>query len=90
MRTGFFYLNNNGSRWVILENGKKPKINVLTPEGFKKLTPLYYSSFGNFGAVAIKYKGIKYNLLPEDSDGGIIANLTAHLNKLEEIKNHDK
>jgi len=81
MRTGVFYLNNSGSRWIVLENGKKPKIQVLTPEGFKNLTPLYYASFGNFGVVAIKYKGIKYELLPEDSDGGIIANLTKHLTR---------
>ena len=87
MRTGIFYLNNSGSRWIILENGKKPKVNVLTPEGFKQLTPLYYASFGNYGTVAIKYKGTRYELFPEESDGGIIANLIAHLNRIE-TKNH--
>jgi hypothetical protein len=81
MRTGQFYLNNHGSRWIILENGKKPKIKVLTPEGFKMLTPLYYSSFGNWATVAIQYKGVKYELFPEDSDGGPFVNLSTHLLK---------
>lgn len=77
MRTGIYYLNNSGSRWVVLP---KPKVNVLTPEGFKTRTILSFESFGNFGCAVISYKGKKYKCLLEDSDGGPLINLSKQLN----------
>jgi hypothetical protein len=58
MRNGVFYLNNHGSKWVVLTNGKKEKITLQTKSG-KSITrtALWYESFGNFAVVAISYKG---------------------------------
>jgi len=66
MRTGTFYLNNNGSRWVNLTNGKKDKRSWQT-EGGKTITRtvIYYESFGNFGSCLISYKGKKISVLAD-------------------------
>lgn len=64
MRNGLFYLNNYGSKWIILENGKKPKVKFLTVSGkVIERTPIYFESFGNFGSCLISYKGKKINIL---------------------------
>jgi hypothetical protein len=64
MRNGIFYLNNSGSRWIILENGKKPKLTFKTESGKTvERTPIYFESFGNFGSCLISYKGKKINVL---------------------------
>lgn len=64
MRTGIFYLNNYGTKWVILENGKKP-FEVFSTKSGKLIqrVPNYYFSFGNFGGVCINYKGKKLEIL---------------------------
>lgn len=66
MRNGTFYLNNNGSKWVTFENGKKVKLKFLTTSG-KEIyrTAIYFKSFGNFGSVLISYKGKKINVLAD-------------------------
>jgi len=48
-RTGTYYLNNSGSRWVILTNGKRDSLTLLT-KGGKTITRQveFWSSFGNF------------------------------------------
>lgn len=64
MRNGVFYLNNSGSRWVVLVNGKKEKRTFKTKSGKDvERTIIYYESFGNFGSACISYKGKKINVL---------------------------
>lgn len=64
MRSGTYYLNNNGSRWVVLINGKKEKRTFVTVSG-KQVTRtiIEYRSFGNFGFAIISYKGKKIRVL---------------------------
>lgn len=63
MRNGIFYLNNNGSRWVVYDNGKKTVHEFLTTNGETvKRTAIFYESFGNFAIVQICWKGKKINL----------------------------
>ena len=66
MRTGTFSLNNNGSRWVNLVNGKRDKI-TLTTESGKQVTRtvIFYESFGNFASCCISYKGKRINVLTD-------------------------
>jgi hypothetical protein len=64
MRNGTYYLNNLGSRWVVYENGKKPKHTFETKSGNKVTrTAIFYESFGNFGSACISYKGKKRMVL---------------------------
>ena len=66
MRNGIFYLNNYGSKWVILDNGKKPFEVFKTKSGkLIQRIPNYYFSFGNFGGVCINYKGKRINCLAD-------------------------
>jgi len=66
MRTGVYYLNNNGSRWIVLNNGKKEKITLKTESGKEVTrTAIFYESFGNFASVCISYKGKKINILTD-------------------------
>ena len=66
MRTGTYFLNNRGSKWVILTNGKKDKINLQTAAG-KTITRtvIYYESFGNFATALISYNGKKISVFPD-------------------------
>ena len=58
MKTGTYYLNNYGNRWINLTNGKKDKVKVLFPDGHEETrTVIYYESFGNFAVTAVKIKG---------------------------------
>lgn len=64
MRTGVYYLNNSGSRWIVLIDGKKEKRTFTTKSGKQvERTIIYYESFGNFGSACISYKGKKINVL---------------------------
>lgn len=66
MRNGTFYLNNHGSRWVIYENGVKPKHTFLTKSGKEVTrTAQFYESFGNFATVRISYKGKPRDVFPD-------------------------
>jgi hypothetical protein len=63
MRNGTYYLNNNGSRWVAYEDGKKTTVTLETKSG--KLitrTVIYYESFGNWATALISYKGEKMSV----------------------------
>lgn len=66
MRTGTFYLNNHGSRWVHLDNGKKSTITLETKSG-KSITRtvIYYESFGNWATALISYKGKKISVFSD-------------------------
>jgi hypothetical protein len=63
MRTGTYYLNNSGSRWVNLVQGKRAKGTFTTKSG-KTVTRSvnYYSSFGNWATCNISYKGKRINV----------------------------
>jgi len=66
MLTGTFYLNNNGSRWVNLVNGKRDKITLKTESGKEVTrTVIFYESFGNFSSCCISYKGKRINVLTD-------------------------
>jgi len=66
MRTGTFYLNNYGSRWINLENGKREKITLKTKAG-KTITRkvIFFESFGNFATALISYKGKKRSVFSD-------------------------
>jgi hypothetical protein len=58
MRNGTYYLNNNGSRWVVYENGKKVKHTFQTTKGrVVQRTAIEFGSFGNFGCLKISWRG---------------------------------
>ena len=66
MRSGLLYLNNSGSRWIVLENGKRSKIELETKSGAKVIRSVnYYGSLGNFGYANISYKGKKIDVLSD-------------------------
>jgi hypothetical protein len=68
MRTGTYYLNNLGSRWVTL-----PKEKVLVfhgAEGYCKMRTIeFYSSFGNFGVCHLRYKGKMIHKFMDEVNG---------------------
>lgn len=64
--TETYYLNNSGSRWIVLENGKKPVHPFKTKSGKIILrTAQFYESFGNFGSICISWKGSKIKVLDD-------------------------
>jgi hypothetical protein len=63
MRNGIYYLNNNGSRWVVLNNGKREWKFFVTKSGrIIKRVVNYYESFGNWATCNITYKGKRINV----------------------------
>jgi hypothetical protein len=68
MRNGTYYLNNNGSRWVIFDNGAKIKVRII-PDEYNGLdeevirTALFFEAFGNFASVTVSIKGKKVSTL---------------------------
>ena len=66
MRNDTYYLNNSGSRWIHMINGKREKVSLTTKSGKRvERTANYYSSFGNFATVNISYKGKKINVFTD-------------------------
>lgn len=65
MRQGCYYLNNSGSKWVILDaDGRREKRTWETRSGAKvERRVIYYESFGNFGSAVISYKGKRISVL---------------------------
>jgi len=71
MRTGCYYLNNSGHRWVILP---KPKITVVFPDWHEEgRTIILFEAFGNFASVQLSIGGKKKMYLPA-SDGKVYIN----------------
>ncbi len=65
-RTGMYYLNNRGDRWVVYENGQKPRHTFLTKTGrYVTRTAIFYESFGNFATIRINYRGQKLDVFPD-------------------------
>jgi hypothetical protein len=76
-----YYLNNNGSRWININNGKKDKVMVCFPEKgningkwqIKEYTVAYYEAIGNF-AVAYAKINNKIEQLTDWDDGIFMIN----------------
>ena len=67
MKTGLFYLNNSGHKWVIFdETGRREKRTFQTKSGSKVVRRVnYYESFGNFATCNISYKGKRINIFAD-------------------------
>lgn len=64
MRTGMFYLNNSGHRWVIFP---KPKITVVFPDGHEEQrTAIMFEASSNFATVQLSIQGKKAFHLQDD------------------------
>jgi len=66
-RTGIYYLNNTGSRWVVFGNdGRREKICLQTTSGkMIERRVNYYESFGNFATANISWNGKKIGVFPD-------------------------
>ena len=65
-----YYLNNSGTKWTTKPTEKIRLISLK--DNYNKIRKVeYYSSFGNFGAINLKYKGKNVSLLGQtiDKDG---------------------
>jgi hypothetical protein len=67
MNTQIYYLNNSGSKWITLP---KEQIRLISfADNYDKIRKVeYYESFGNFGAIVLKYKGKRISLLADHKD----------------------
>lgn len=67
METKCYYLNNSGSRWIVLdESGKREKREWITKSGHVVARRvIYYEMFGNFAAAFISYKGKRMHVLAD-------------------------
>jgi hypothetical protein len=64
IKSGVLYLNNSGSKWIVIEEYYKITITLKTVSGKDIVrTPLYFYSFGNFAGAIISYKGKKIRVL---------------------------
>jgi len=68
MRTGTYYLNNHGSKWVTYP---KEKVLVLdAKEKYCKVRAIdHYEALGNFAVACLKYKGKMISAFLEDCNG---------------------
>lgn len=67
MRTGIYFLNNSGSRWIVIDkDGMREQITLKTVSG-KDVTRrvIFYEMFGNFASACISYKGKRMQVLPD-------------------------
>ena len=66
-RTGLYYLNNTGHRWVVFdETGRREQRTFQTKSGAKVVRRVnYYESFGNFATCNISYKGKRINVFAD-------------------------
>jgi hypothetical protein len=62
-----YYLNNNGSRWVVVDNNNKRVQMTFSCKSGAKVTRRvkYFESFGNFGLCAISWKGKLIKVFPD-------------------------
>lgn len=66
-RTGLFYLNNTGHKWVVFgQDGRHEKITLKTKSGKTiERRVNYYQSFGNFATANISWKGKRINVFTD-------------------------
>ena len=62
-----YYLNNNGSRWIVkMDNNRHVQMTFTTESGTKVTRRVkYFESFGNFGLCAISYQGKLIKVFPD-------------------------
>lgn len=61
-----YYLNNNGSRWIVMDNNRRVQMTFTTKSGTEvKRRVKYFESFGNFGLCAISWKGKLIKVFPD-------------------------
>jgi len=66
-RTGTYYLNNRGDRWVQLVDGERVSIELRTWSGrVVRRKVEYFESFGNFAVACISYKGKRKKVFPDE------------------------
>ena len=66
MRNGTYYLNNSGSRWVILEDGKRIKQTFQVEDGTTvERVVNHFSSWGNFATCNISWQGKKIDVFAD-------------------------
>lgn len=82
MRNGLFYLNNSGSRWVVLEDGKREKIFAYVNGELIQRTVIFFESFGNFACACISFKGKRHKILNFSYDADNLSK-DVHNNKIE-------
>jgi len=64
MIDGIYYLNNSGSRWIIVEGGRRVRVKV-NPDKYNGLknfiirSPNYFEAFGNFVRICVNIGGKK-------------------------------
>lgn len=71
--SGVYYLNNSGSRWIVVEHGKRVQIYLKVHGKIIKRAAIFFESFGNWASAYFKYKGklhstLDYILAPTDKD----------------------
>lgn len=67
MLNGTYYLNNTGSRWITLIQGKKETINLTTKSGKSIVrTVILWESYGNSALAHINYKGKKIRVFADE------------------------
>ena len=61
-----YYLNNNGSRWIVMDNNRRVQMTFITKSGLVvKRRVKYFESFGNFALCAISWKGKLITVFPD-------------------------
>jgi len=68
------YLNNSGSRWIVLKGDRGSKRDMafvlVMPDGTKRIRQAdYYESFGNFVATCYRVAGKRHSALAKAYDG---------------------
>lgn len=66
MPMGCLYLNNDGTRWVTQDM----RFVLVMPDGSRHVRLAdYFSSLGNFGTIAYRVKGKRFERMPKAADG---------------------
>ena len=61
-----YYLNNDGSKWVVMEHNRRVQMTFTTKSGVEvKRRVKYFESFGNFALCAISWKGKIIKVFPD-------------------------
>ena len=72
IKSGLLYLNNNGTRWIVIDSYQKIKVRIM-PDKYNRLTEpiirtaLFFERFGNFSSVTISIKSKKISTLSYES-----------------------
>jgi len=83
------YLNNSGSKWTTRPSQQIRLISLK--DNYNKIRKVeFYSSFGNFGAINLKYKGQRLSLLAQSKDkDGLTVCFVDYKEYYNDLKNID-